>query len=374
MIRVLQFADVVNRHDFIDTIVQRADPSRFEVGVCVRSSESRIAAPVYEERTPQWVLGGAARREWPRAAWQLAGILSRWRADILHAHHYDQAVIGWMATRICPRARLVLGRHYSDAIYRVPSKVKRKAYLKIERSANNGAARIIVPSALIREILTERQGVRLDKVDLIPYGFEPEKYRPPAPSEIARLRDELGLEGRFAIGTFARLHEEKGHRFLLEAVASLKERVPSLLLLVVGEGPERAAIERQIESAGLGHLVRLLGWRRDAMELMASVDAVAQPTLQEAFSQVMVEALWMRKPLVITDVSGAPDIITDGVNGLLVPRGDAGALARAIERLAGDPALRARLGESGQAYVRNNLLIGKIISRYEQSYLQAMES
>jgi len=374
MIRVLQFADVVNRHDFIDTIIQKADPSRFEVGVCVRSDDSNIAAPVYDGRTPRWLLGGATRREWPRAAWRLADILSRWKADILHAHHYDQAVIGWMATRIHRRTRLVLGRHYSDAIYRLPSGMKRKAFLKIERSANNGAKRIIVPSALIREILTGRQGVRPDKVDLIPYGFEPEKYAGVATSEIARVRDGLGLEGRFAIGTFARLHEEKGHRFLLEAVAALKERVPRLLLLVVGEGPERSAIERQVERDGLGHLVRLLGWRRDAMELMASVDAVVQPTLQEAFSQVMVEALWMQKPLIITDVSGAPDIITDGENGLLVPRGDAAALARAIERLVDDPGLCARLGRAGRVYVENNLTIGKIITRYEQSYLRVMES
>src|SRR5829696_4976341 len=180
MIRVLQFADIVNRHDFIDTIVQRADPSRFEVGVCIRSDESNIAAPVYRERTPRWVLNGTSRREGLRAAWQLARILRAWKADILHAHHYDQAVIGWMATRIYPRARLVLGRHYSDAIYRLPSSMKRKAFLGAERSVNNGAKRIIVPSVLIREILTERQGVRPDKVDLIPYGFEPEKYTAPA--------------------------------------------------------------------------------------------------------------------------------------------------------------------------------------------------
>lgn len=374
MIRVLQFADIVNRHDFIDTIIQRADPSRFEVGVCVRSNESNIEVPVYEERTPRWMVSGATRRGWPRAAWRLASILRAWKADILHAHHYDQAVIGWMATRICPRTRLVLGRHYSDAIYRLPSRLKQNAFLKIERRANNGAARIIVPSVLIREILTKRQGVRPDKVDLIPYGFEPEKYAAVAPSEIERVRQELELEGRFVIGTFARLHEEKGHRFLLEALASLKDKFPRLLLLVVGEGPERAAIEQRIGSAGLAHAVRLLGWRRDAMALMASVDAVVQPTLQEAFSQAMAEALWMRKPLIITDVSGAPDIISDGENGLLVPRGDGAALTRAIERLIEDDALRARLGEAGRAYAEKNLSIGRIISRYEQSYLQAMQA
>ena len=75
---------------------------------------------------------------------------------------------------------------------------------------------------------------------------------------------------------------------------------------------------------------------------MAAVDAVVQPTLQEAFSQAMVEALWLGKPLIMTDVSGAPDIISEGHNGMLVPRGDSDALADAIIHLAGDASLRAK--------------------------------
>ena len=100
MIRVLQFADVINRYDFIDNIVHRAARDQFEIGVCVRTSASNIEAPVYAEDTPRWVLNGTSRREIPRAAYQLASLLRRWRADILHTHHYDQAVIGWLATRI----------------------------------------------------------------------------------------------------------------------------------------------------------------------------------------------------------------------------------------------------------------------------------
>src|SRR5262249_19194528 len=145
--------------------------------------------------------------------------------------------------------------------------------------------------------------------------------------EIQRVRTELGLEGRFVLGNFARLHEEKGQRVLIEALASLRPRYPQLTLVVVGEGPERGALEAQVRDCGLDDRVRFLGWRHDAMMLMAAVDVVVQPTLQEAFSQVMAEALWMGKPLVITDVSGAPDIIRDGRNGLLVPRGNAPALA-----------------------------------------------
>jgi len=159
---------------------------------------------------------------------------------------------------------------------------------------------------------------------------------------------------------------------MASALKQVRERVPNVLWLVVGEGPERAGLERQLEEEGLEEAARLVGWRRDAMTVMAAADAVVQPTLQEAFSQAMIEALWMRRALVITDVSGAPDIIDDGRNGLLVPRGDAAALASAVLRLARDADLRARLGEAGRAHVEQRLDIGKIIRLYEESYLRAL--
>ena len=207
----------------------------------------------------------------------------------------------------------------------------------------------------------------------MPYGFVPEKYVPPHPDEVQRLRAELGLEGRFALGNFARLHEEKGQRFLIRAMEDLHADFPQLALLIVGEGPERAALEQQIRHAGLGDVVRLLGWRRDAMTLMAAVDAVVQPTLQEAFSQVMAEALWMGKPLVITDVSGATDVIQDSHNGLLVPKGDPRALMVAIERLVCDAGLREKLATNGKHYVTQNLGSENIIRQYEKSYERCFE-
>lgn len=372
-IRVLQFADLVNRHDFIDNIVQHANAARFEVGMCTRQAESTIETPVYGSGTPHWVIGAAARRATLWAAWKLARILRDWRADIVHTHHYDQAVIGWLATRMHRRTRLVVGRHYSDAIYRSPARWKRRILLALEGRVNRAAARIVVPSTLIREMLIERQKVDAVKVAMIPYGFEPAKYAVPTEDDIGRLRAELGLVGRFVFGTFARLHEEKGHRFLLEAIAMLRQRYPDLLFLFVGEGGERTALEAQIQRLNLHEAVRLVGWRRDAMTILAAVDAVVQPTLQEAFSQVMAEALWMSKPLIMTDVSGTRDVVTDGVNGLVVPKADAAALAQAIEHIRTNEALRRRLAEAGRAHVETHLQMKNIIGQYEEVYARVME-
>jgi glycosyltransferase involved in cell wall biosynthesis len=199
-----------------------------------------------------------------------------------------------------------------------------------------------------------------------------DKYASFSSAEVESTREELGLAGRFVIGNFSRLHEEKGQRFLIEAVARLKSRFPALAAVIVGDGPQRGALARQIETSGLGDAVRLLGWRRDAMRLMAAVDCVVQPTLQEAFSQVMAEALWMHKPLVISDVSGAADVVRDGENGLIVPKGDVAALAAAIERLLTDGPLRDRLVTAGRAFVEEHLAIEHVIQQYEAVYERAM--
>jgi glycosyltransferase involved in cell wall biosynthesis len=371
MIRVLQFANIINRHDFIDTLVNYADPARFEMSVCVRSEESGIAAPEYGPEVKYRVLEGLGKRHIPRAAVKLARLMREWEIDVLHTHHYDQAVIGWLAVKLYPSVRLVVGRHYSDFIYRLPGRLKRGGYLGLEQIINRAAARIVVPSRMIFEILTERQGIDPAKIDVVHYGFASEKYAAVQPEQAAALRREFGMDGRFTVANFSRLNEEKGHRYLVEAAAMLRGRVPHLLVLLVGEGPERANIERQIAKLDVAENVKLAGWRKDAMAIIAASDAVVQSTLQEAFSQAMIEAMWMGKPLVMTDVSGARDVITDGENGLLIPAADAAALASAIERLAADPGLAGQIANAGRVFVKDNLVISKKISEYEAVFEKA---
>lgn len=371
MIRVLEFADVINRFDFIETIVTHADRGEFEVSVCVRTEEHNIAEPEFPDGTRYRLLPGNSRGDVLQTAWKLRRILREWEIDILHAHHFDQGVIGWLATR-GTKTRLVIGRHYSDAIYRSGNAWKRRLLLAFEERMNRAAKRIIVPSTMIYNILTERQGVPKEKIDIVPYGFVAEKYSPPTVLEIEQVREEFAMEGRFVIANLSRLHEEKGHRFLVEAVRIAKEKVPNILAVIVGDGPEEDSLRRQIEHAGVAENIVFAGWRRDAMTIMAAADVVAQSTLQEAFSQVMCEAMWLGKPLVMSDVSGATDIIRDGENGFLVKRGDATELAAAIVRLGTDESLRRRIGESGRGFIGTNYRIDDRIKEYEASFRKAM--
>lgn len=371
MIRVLEFADVINKSDFIDTIVQNADREHFEMSVVVRTEKHNIARPEFARDVKYKLLPGNSRTDALGTAYKLSRLLNEWDIDILHAHHFEQAIVGWMATGLHRKTKLVIGRHYSDSLYRLNNKFKHKALLRLEQTINRAAARIIVPSAMISEILTERQNVDPEKVDVILYGFDPAKYASIRSEDVSRVRVDLGFEGRFVVGNFSRLHEEKGQRYLIEAAAEIRKTIPELLVVVVGEGPERVRLEQQIEELGLQETVKLLGWRTDAMALMAAVDVIAQSTLQEAFSQVMCEALWLGKPLVMSEVSGVRDIIQNGENGMVVPAANSTALTKAIVELAANNDLCRKLGLNGRQFVGENLTIGKMIRFYEDSFRRA---
>jgi glycosyltransferase involved in cell wall biosynthesis len=372
-IRVLQVADVVNRHDFIDVIVEHADPRRFALSVATFGKTPNIADPGYRDRgVPLTDLGASAgRRAYPLALRRLRRLLSDRQIDVVHCHHYDPATLTWLATR-CSSVRYVVGRHYSDAIELDTTGLRRRAYLGLERRFQSAAASTIVPSTMIAG-LVEARGGPSDRVHLVPYAFAPAKYASARSVDTGAVRRSVGLgDDDFVVGTFARLYIDKGHRYLLAAVAALVPTCPALRWLVVGDGAERAALEAQVGAAGLGRHVTFTGWRRDALDLMATTDVVVQPTLQEAFSQVMGEAMWLERPLVMTDVSGATDIIEDGRNGFVVPKRDASALGSVIVRLHADEQLRRDVAAAGRRWVMTELTPERIVPRYEAVYEEAL--
>lgn len=372
MKRVLHFAGIINRHDFVDVILQNADPARFSMGACTCPPSHSIAAPVFEPDIPHWVLHQGPRSGIPESAWCLARILRDWHADILHTHHYYESVIGWLATRLCRRTVLVVGRHYSEDLHLLPGRFKRNVLLSAEAAVNRAAVRIVVPSTRVRDILTERQYVNGEKIDLIHYGFDPAKYEPPEPDLVRTIRSECRLDGVLAIGSFARLFHTKGQQHLIEAAALLRDRGVPCRVLFAGDGPDRGVLERRVGELGLAESVRFLGHRKDAMAIMAAVDVIVQPTLREAFSQVMAEAMWMGRPLIMTDVEGTGDAVRHGENGLVIPPGDPRPLADAVTCLARDPVLRQRLGQNARRFAEQQLSIAGVIGQYERCYLRAL--
>jgi glycosyltransferase involved in cell wall biosynthesis len=191
---------------------------------------------------------------------------------------------------------------------------------------------------------------RARRLALIRPGIDLERFDPAAvdPAAVRRLR---GAAGR-VVGIVARLAPQKGIESLLEAVPRLLAAAPDTRVLIVGDGPSRAALAARARRLGLGAAVDFLGYRADAEAIYAALDVMVMPSRHEGFGIAFLEAMAMGAAVVGTRVVGSVDAVTDGTTGLLVPPDDPAALAAAILRLFDDPELRRRLVEEGRRRVR----------------------
>lgn len=372
MIRLLHLGREINRGDFVDTVLRGVDRTRFFPMAATFGTKAGIADPCfYEADIPHTVLNIATRRDFLSGARRLAELIRCEKIDIVHAHHLEGMEVASLA-RIFASFRLIFGRHYSDAIARIPARWKRIGYRLLERTLNRTADAIVSPSTMVHDLL-RGSGVSDSKIFVIPYSFDATKLRSVKADAVSAVRQELASPDRVTIATFGRFHPEKGHADLIEAAAQLSKATRKFRLFLVGDGDEKGRLEKRIEQHGLQDQVRFLGWRRDVPAIMSAIDVVVQPSHTECFSQVMLEALVIGRPLVMTQVSGVDDAVTDGRTGLVVRIGDVAGIASALLRLVESAELRSRLGETARQVALARYSADKVIPLSEAVYLGLME-
>jgi glycosyltransferase involved in cell wall biosynthesis len=216
------------------------------------------------------------------------------------------------------------------------------------------AQAVVTVSEYNRRLLHDLYGPLADGVQVVRCGIDPAFFAPRPPAA-----PPAPPPAPFTVVSVASLEPYKGHRHLLEACALLARDGLDLRLVLVGDGEERAGLERRAGELGLGERVTFLGRRpRDAVrDVLGGAHAFALASVttaqgkKEGVPVALMEALATGLPVVATAMSGVGELVADGETGLLVPEGDPAALAAALARLAGDPALAARLGAAGRAKV-----------------------
>jgi len=215
-----------------------------------------------------------------------------------------------------------------------------------------------------------RAGAADDKIHIILNGADLKRFSPGAAHAAGR---NYGEQAVFAC---RQLIPRKGIRFLIEAVAKLKDAFPAMRLVIAGDGFERPDLERLASSLGIGDRTTFLGWVPNA-ELppyyrSAAISVI--PSLEEGFGIPAAEAMGCEIPVIASDAGGLPEVVTDGMTGLVVPKGDADALAQAIARLLGDPGLRERFGKAGREDALKRFSWDIAARRFEQLYISCLES
>jgi len=302
-------------------------PSRQALGP--RANVLRVGLPVRR-----------VRQLWAAPAAALAPLLAR-RADLVHAHLGEDLAVLPLAFLAARRRRLpvVVTVHASPA-HTVRARDARTALVvglggPIERWAERRAAATIV--------LTERMADRVasvagsDRVRVMRRGVDRGAFAAPGPDPFP------GLTGRPRVVFLGRLARSKGVDTLVEAAARL--RTPGVQVVLVGDGPARGSVEAAVRRRGLGDRVHITGFvpHHRTPAVLAAADLLVLPSVYEELGTVLVEALQVGLPAVASRVGGIPEVVEHEVSGLLVPPGDAAALAAAMDRVLGDPAVAARL-------------------------------
>lgn len=323
------------------SIVRQHDRDRYPVMFCTTAHAGALQKRFEEAGTPQFSLDVTGRRQYPMAILRLAQLLRREKVSILHAHFFDPTFVGLIAARMAGSS-FVFTRHHSDHNIRIG----KKWHTKIDAWCGSHADHVIAVSEATRRIMIDREGVPGGLITTVYNGMNP--LGEPAAESVARARQELGLGEEPVLLMLARLHEEKGHRFLFEALPEIESRVGPVTVLLGGEGPHRRELEAMARSRGIKSKVRFLGRRSDVAELITLCSLLVLPSLAESFGFVLVEAMSLGKTVVATTTGGIPEVVDHEKTGLLVPPADSKQLAGAICKVLQSPEWAQALGEEGR--------------------------
>jgi glycosyltransferase involved in cell wall biosynthesis len=288
------------------------------------------------------------------------GALHHWFShnvsDIINTHSSTdswlvalvQAALGWPT-------RIVRTRHISAPVPRGP--LSRWLYMR-------AAAYVVTTGEAIKRDMVERNGFRANRIESVPTGSDAGRYRP---GERKAMRAKFGLpQDKTLVGIVATLRSWKGHALLLEAMTRLPE---SIELVIVGDGPQREALESRIAQLDLRGRVRMQGQQADVLPWLRALDIFALPSYaNEGVPQALVQAMLCELPCVTTAVGGIPELAEHERTALVVPPQDAPALAAAIERLAGDEGLRRELGETARKHCVEGYSYERMLDRMENIY------
>lgn len=303
----------------------------------------------------------------PGLDWRVVGALAshfkRYQVELIHAHQCPAWFYAGLARLLYRRAPLLFeehGRFYPEA-----DRPLRRLFNRLVLAPLT--TRIVAVSADIRERLVRFEGLRRERIEVVYNGVKTDRvldFR-----ERDSIRRECGFRPNdFVVGSVGRMDPIKNLPMTIESLAKAMAREPRIAGLLVGDGPERHAIEACIERKGLVGRVRLTGYRADARRLTACMDLFLLTSWSEGTSMALLEAMATGVPAAVTSVGGNPELVKAGETGWLVAAGDTEALADVILEAATDEPRRTRFAIAGSRRFDQLFQFSRMIERYSALY------
>jgi glycosyltransferase involved in cell wall biosynthesis len=295
---------------------------------------------------------------------RLARIARENGADILHCHNFGALYYGALAGFLARTPSVIYTAHGP----KFPGGTRRAWFQRLPLTD-----RIVAVSEFVRESAIESAGINPKKVVTIYNGIETERFLTPRKRPAEEIKRGIGIEKAGAvIGTVARLSPEKDHFTLLEAFGRLTKGSDNAFLVVVGDGEMLAALERRAGELGVRESVVFLGNRRDIPELLSVFDVFALSSKEEGLGITLLEAMGSGIPVIATRVGGIPEIVENGVTGLLVSPESPEQLADGITWLLEHREETRAIVKAGFQQIRTRFSVENMIRKYEGLYRDAL--
>ncbi len=347
------------------TLVSGLDPQRFRPVVCCLAKKGRMAAELEARGISVTPLNKRPKIDLAMLL-RLRQMMRAQKIAIVHTHVFTANLWGRLAALLAGVPVLITHEH---STFTVENRFRRGIEAVLMRRTH----KMIAVSENLRSRLVSEGGFAPGAVLTIHNGLRLHESAWRA-ARREQLRQELGLK-KFAhvIGTVGRFEPRKNYPLLMAAMQMVLQRHPNTALLMIGAGPEEEKLRQQARNAGMNEQVIFTGYRSDIADLLGVMSTFCLSSTTEGISMAILEALLAGVPVVATQVGGNPEIIPDRTFGILVPSGDATALAEALnETLSNrDDALKAAL--RGQARVRELFSEEHMIRRIEKLYADCLK-
>lgn len=362
--RVLQIIPTLDRSGAekqLALLARGLPADEFDVHVCVLTRSGPLAAELSAAGIEPVLIGKRLKFD-PFALRRLAQHIRKLQPDLVQTWLFAANCYGRVAARWAGVKRIVASERCVDPW-------KRPHEFWLDRRLAGWTDRIVVNSAGIRDFYVAH-GLPAEKFAIIPNAVLP-PHVPAEPPE--QLRAELGLPPTARlIVSVGRLWQQKRMKDVIWAADLLKVIRSDTYVLIVGDGPQRALLERFVDQVRIADHVRLLGHRPDVPRILAQSEMLWLASEYEGLPNVILEAMAQGLPVVATDIPGNRDVVAQGATGFLVPVGDRASLARYSHQLLEDPLLARNLGAAGRARVAAEFSLERMVDRYAALYRELL--
>jgi len=290
---------------------------------------------------------------------KIYSLLKELRPGLVHTHLIHGDMYGIAAAGLAGIKTIVSTKHNDDVF-------RRNIFFRTLNSfLNRRVCRVITISNWIRHFIKEVESVAPEKIQTIYYGLpEAKTVNPENP-----VRDEMGFGSReVVLGIVARLVEQKGHSYLIEAFSQAYKQNRNIRLVIVGDGNLKESLKSSVWNKKLDQAVCFTGYCEDVTEILHTIDIFVHPSLWEGFGLAILEAMAMGKPVIATNASAIPELVENSVTGLLVPPRDSRSLAQAIIKLSSDEGLRKRFGQAARERTRKLFSVDSMVKKTKDLY------